>query len=170
MKTTKIMMGILIIATTFTLSCTKKSNQTAKTNTSSQTTPTTLNDVATAEAALLGTWIYDSTVFYSSGTVTSVVKGLPANSNDFQYTASSSTYSGGSTPNQKELDYARTGQPGNITYWLVENRLSSSNLLFLNGGTAAYFNGYIRQLDVHTLVTSQLYGTALQGQYFYLHK
>lgn len=169
MKTIKLIMGVAIVLSLSSCKKASNNNNTAKNNSTTQNTSTTLNDVPTAEAALLGTWTYDSTVFYSSGTVTSVVKGLPANSNDFKYTALSSAYSGGQ-PNQKELDYVRSGQPGNITYWLVEDRLSTTNLLFLNGGTAAYFNGYIRQLDAHTLVTSQLYGSALQGQYFYLHK
>lgn len=168
MKTRLLIAVVLLVATM--VACKKQSNSTAN-NKGSSPPPvpaSTMNDSACATGALVGIWVFDSSVYYNGGVVYAVQTPTVGLS-DATYTLSLTPFGGGSLSKYHQVSYKgeSNAQAASGMWWVDAEYMQSTGLLSLTGGV---LGGYIRQLDAHSLLLSENPGNVKQGHYNYYHK
>jgi hypothetical protein len=164
----------LILLSIAAFSCSKTNQKTTSTtsppSTASTNTQTPMNTVSLAEAAVVGTWIYDSMVYYNNNVTYTVIPASPAAANDYTNTISMTPYSGGTSTHQMLSTYQRTSVPLSSTPWQVTNSGYTLSGLLTFVGATPLMGGYINSITSNHYVVSNSFGTVKQGDYYYFHK
>jgi len=150
--------------------CKKPATTTPAARTSTPTsTASTTNNVASAQACLIGTWYLDSSCYFQNGVSNQSMKTVPTATAQPIYTLVSTPYGAASQPEMQESS-GTVGNAQTAGFWYVSDiYYALTGRLFLES-TNGVMSEYILALTAHSLVVSGSYGAVMQNQVYFFHK
>lgn len=154
---------ISILALAVLMIACKKESNTAK-NGGGGSAPQSV--ISQMESCLTGTWTFDSTCYYSAGTI---IQTQITQANMKSHVFSSAPYSTAANNGSKKLLTYDLGM-SNTTWWQVDTMNYSYTDKYTLTSPGAQCGGYIILLQGNQLVISDNYATVRNGYYKFFHK